>query len=169
MRNLGIVVGAVAVVVAAVVVLLVVLDDGPSPPVSVGGWSGQTMLCGYREQRDALSELRAGEVMELSDADETLAEGRCRVWSAGSSRYVQPVLRNDATYFALNTGRDRNEVTLVGVDLSGSRSRLKAEVTVPGDNCGETADYRGQLMLLIEAPERSPLPDVSIREVPLGC
>lgn len=163
---LGAVAAALASAVIGVAVWLVLRDSGPSPAVSIGGWSGQATLCPHPEESDELSEMAAGEVLALDDPEKTLGEARCRADGVGGKA---PELRDDAAYFVLNTGRDRFHVALVGVDLAGRRPRLEAEVTVPGDRCGVTADYRGQLMLVIEAPEGSAVPAVSLREVPLQC
>lgn len=162
---------AVAVAVAVGVVGLTMLrQDGPSPPVSIDGWSGHAILCGYRSERDTLSRLPAERVMKLDDrATRLLVEARCSMVPPTDTERHSIQLRDDRSYVVLNTGRDRFGVALVGVDLSGGRPALKAEVTVSADGCGTTADYRGQLMLLIEAPAGARRPDVSIRLVPLGC
>ena len=171
-RRIVIGLGSAAVAVAVVAVALVLRDDGPSPAVSVGGWSGHAIQCGYREQADALGELAAGAVLELDDlAPSVLADANCNVVPRAAKRAISqaPTLRPGHAYFAVNTGHDRYNVALVDVELGGPSPRLDAEVIVPGDGCSVTADYRGQLMLLIEAPEGSPLPRVTLRTASQGC
>lgn len=169
---MGVVVGLVAAtaVVVATVGFFVLRDDDPRPAVSVRGWSARSVTCGYRENPDELSVLGAGDVVALdATASELLTAANCRTTRHGSREAAPIRLREDRSYFLLDTGLDRLDVRLVDVDLDDDRAHLVAEVTVPGTECGVTAEYRGQLMLLIEAPHGAPLPAVSLDQVRIGC
>jgi len=159
---------ALAALAAGAVALAFTLGDaGPSPAVAEGGWSGQPILCRYREERDALGALDPGEVMELrGDSRAVLATARCEYDTADGGT---PQLERARTYFVVNVGADRFDVRLVGVDAGAMPPRLAVEHDVLADGCATTADYRGQLMLLVEAPAGAPEPQVSIRRVPTPC
>ena len=150
-------------------------EGGPSNPVSVDGWSGRSILCGYRSTQDPLNDLGSGEVLDLGNEPASiLSAGRCH--DAGDPRSrdgfeatLVPEPEEGQRHFALNTGVDRFEVTLVSVDTSVEPVHLEVEVTVSGEGCAQTADHRGQLMLLIGAPTDATKPTVSLREVPIAC
>jgi hypothetical protein len=145
-------------------------DDRPSEPVSRDGWSARQMVCGYRETDDPLATLGAEQVLALGEEGAALLAAADCVDGNGSDRSsAPPPLDEDRSYFAFNTGADRFDATLVSVDTSVEPTRLGTELTVVGEGCGTTDDYRGQLMLLIEAPAGAAVPDVSMREVPLSC
>jgi len=148
----------------------------PPDPVSVDGWSGRSILCGYRGTEDPLADLSAGEVLELrDDQGSALSEGRCRYtsYTSDTSGSNDPgamvTLEAGQSYFVLKSGVDRFDVTLVSVDTGVEPVALEAEITVAGDDCGQTTEFRGHLMLLIEAPEGATKPTAALRQRPLPC
>lgn len=162
--------GVLAVGLVAVVAWVVTRDGAPGEPVEVGGWSGQSVLCGYREGPDPLNDMEQGDVVALGDDPAALlTTARCVSGDPASGNGRPPVVSPDASYFVAFTGADRIDVTLVDVDAAATPARLVAEHTVNGDGCAVTADYRGQLMLLIEGPADSPVPRVEVRRFELGC
>jgi hypothetical protein len=145
-------------------------NDRSSEPVSLDGWSGRQILCGYRGTDDPLTGLGAGQVLELGvEPAALLRDARCADADGSGGPGAAPRLIDGRSYFVFNTGADRFDITLVSVDTSVDPTSLGTELTVVGEGCGSTDEYRGQLMLLIEAPAASAVPDVSMREVPLSC
>lgn len=146
---------------------------GPSEPVALDGWSGRSILCGYREAEDALSDLDTGEVVDLGDdPGSVLRASRCSklndTGERGSAATAPPIV-DGRRYFVLNTGADRWDVAVVSVDTHGRSATLGAELTITGSGCGTTTEYRGQLMLLIEAPSDATTPTVTLEEVQRPC
>lgn len=142
----------------------------PRPAVEGGGWSAEAVLCGYRETPDRLSRLRPGEVVPLGDDPAGLLEtARCTSNDDRAGGAGLPEIEFDRPYFVVFTGGDRLDVVLVEVDADADPVALVVEHQVVGPGCGQTDDYRGQLMLLIEGPADATTPTVRLKEVPLGC
>lgn len=158
------------VVFTAVWLVGAACGSGPSPSVEEGGWSGVTILCGYRESDDPLRRVPAGRVVGLGrEPAALLARARCGEGARG--RGGAPEVRADRWYGVVGYLGDRHDVRLVGVDRvdGDGRVRLEVEHDVTGPGCGETSEYRGQLLLLVAGPAGSPTPSVEVRQVELPC
>jgi hypothetical protein len=171
MRRLVLPLGAAALVAAAIISAVVTLrPDGPSAPVASDGWSGQAVLCAHRDQPDRLSSVRAGEVLELgSDPDAAVVRSRCALLGSADAPERRPAVDDGHSHFVLGTGADRYDVALVGVERRSTSTTLRAELVVDGDSCGHTAEYRGQLMLLLAGPAGADVPEVILERVPIDC
>jgi hypothetical protein len=171
MRRLVLPFGVAALVAVAITSAVVMLrPDAPSPPVASDGWAGQSVLCAAPDRSDRLGRLRGGQVMAIEgDPAAMLRRSLCTVSGSPSGSRRQPVVREGHSYFVLDTGADRYDVTLVDVGRSAAATALRAELTVDGDGCASTDEYRGQLVLLIEGPPGAAVPEVTLDEVPTGC
>ena len=72
-----------------------------------------------------------------------------------------PSLSPGSSYFAVGTGVDRFDVELTGVEEVKETTTLQVKLTVPGDNCMTTMEYRGRLTLLVQAPNAAPTPQIN--------
>ncbi len=131
-------------------------------------WQGTALLCsGYvPDSGEALSplaqelnDLPPGAVMSLGDDPAALVAANGCTEAEGVDQTV-PSLNPGSSYFAVGTGVDRFEVKLTGVEEVKETTTLQVKLTVPGDNCMTTMEYRGRLTLLVQAPQDAPTPQI---------
>jgi len=165
-------------VLLPVLLATAVACGGPEPleRVARDRWAGQAMLCQDFDEMDRLAapftQTDAGQVDDLGDDPAgALAAGQCRLLGTGTgtAEAAAPAVRPDRRHLAVGTGADRLDVALAGLDADARPPRVTVELRVVGDGCVSTADYRGHLMLLLEAPSDAALPEVELVRVPEGC
>jgi hypothetical protein len=131
-------------------------------------WQGTALLCsGYvPDSGEALSplaqelnDLAPGAVMSLGDDPAALVTAAGCTEAEGADQTV-PSLSPGSSYFAVGTGVDRFEVELTGVEEVKETTTLQVKLTVPGDNCMTTMEYRGRLTLLVQAPQDALSPEI---------
>lgn len=132
-------------------------------------WQGTALLCsGYvPDSGEAISplaqeliDLAPGAVMSLgADPSALVAAAGCT--KAEGVDQAVPSLNPGSSYFAVGTGVDRFDVELTGVEEVKETTTLQVKLTVPGDNCMTTMEYRGRLTLLVQAPNAAPTPQIN--------
>ena len=127
-------------------------------------WQGTAVLCSSSGEAvdpasQELIDLAPGAVMSLGDDPASLVTAAGCTEAEGVDRAV-PSLNPGSSYFAVGTGVDRFEVELTGVEEVKETTTLQVKLTVPGDNCMTTMEYRGRLTLLVQAPQDAPTPQI---------
>lgn len=158
---------------ALVVMYLSNANSEPNPSVNSNGWSGTAIRCtGFPDTPEIdLWETQRGDVIDLNgQADSFIAIHDCypvtdQYMPSNESITVDPA----AHYFIVVTRSDRDDIHLVQIDSSISPVHLTAEHHFAGPHCFQTDEWRGHLLLLIEAPLDAALPDVTLQEHHLGC
>lgn len=160
----------IGIVVAGIAVEVFVFgEDGPSKAVNEHGWSGVAMNCfdrqlGVRPRPGPV----AGRVKAIGageDAESALKN--CAAHEGHNSR-GEWIADEGATYFVVPAGSDRLDTRLVGVE-PGDPVTLTIEHDIPGARCGVTADYKGDLILVLRAPKDASVPRVVMRQVSKPC
>ena len=131
-------------------------------------WQGTAVLCSgvsstpgeaVDPAAQELIDLAPGAVMSLgADPSALVAAAGCT--EADGADQAVPSLNPGSSYFAVGTGVDRFEVELTGVEEVKETTTLQVKLTVPGDNCTTTMEYRGRLTLLVQAPNAAPTPQI---------
>ncbi|MCB1256033.1 MAG: hypothetical protein KDB26_02960 [Microthrixaceae bacterium] len=160
----------IGIVVAGIAAeMFVFREDGPSKAVNEHGWSGATGNCfkgpfgagpGRRPVPGRVQGIGTGKEAESALSGCALQEG---LNSEG-----EWIADEDATYFVVSTGSDRLDTRLVGVE-PGDPVTLTIEHDIPGARCGVTADYKGDLILVLRAPKDASVPRVVMRQVSMPC
>ena len=131
-------------------------------------WQGSAVLCSGASSSSGeavdpaaqeLIDLAPGAVMSFGDDPSGLVTAAGCTEAEGVDRAV-PSLNPGSSYFAVGTGVDRFEVELTGVEEVKETTTLQVKLTVPGDNCMTTMEYRGRLTLLVQAPNAAPTPQI---------
>ena len=131
-------------------------------------WQGAAVLCSGASSSSGeavdpasqeLIDLAPGAVMSLGDDPAALVAAAGCTEADGADQAV-PSLNPGSSYFAVGTGVDRFEVELTGVEEVKETTTLQVKLTVPGDNCMTTMEYRGRLTLLVQAPNAAPTPQI---------
>ena len=131
-------------------------------------WQGSAVLCSGASSSSGeavdpaaqeLIDLALGAVMSFGDDPSGLVTAAGCTEAEGVDRAV-PSLNPGSSYFAVGTGVDRFEVELTGVEEVKETTTLQVKLTVPGDNCMTTMEYRGRLTLLVQAPQDAPTPQI---------
>jgi len=143
-------------------------DSTTTTSAKSSDWQGTALLCSgsVPDSGEALStlaqelnDLAPGAIMSLGDDPAALVAAAGCTEADGADQAV-PSLNPGSSYFAVGTGVDRFEVELTGVEEVKETTTLQVKLTVPGDNCGTTAEYRGRLTLLVQAPQDAPTPQI---------
>ncbi len=144
-------------------------DSTTTTSAKSSDWQGTALLCsGYvPDSGEAISplaqelnDLAPGAVMSLGDDPAALVAAAGCTEAEGVDQTV-PSLSPGSSYFAVGTGVDRFEVELTGVEEVKDATTLQVKLTVPGDNCMTTMEYRGRLTLLVQAPKAAPTPQIN--------
>lgn len=132
-------------------------------------WQGSAVLCSGASSSSGeavdpaaqeLIDLAPGAVMSLG-ADPSALEAAAGCTKAEGVDQAVPSLNPGSSYFAVGTGVDRFDVELTGVEEVKETTTLQVKLTVPGDNCMTTMEYRGRLTLLVQAPNAAPTPQIN--------
>ncbi|CAB4763872.1 MAG: hypothetical protein F2694_12095 [Actinobacteria bacterium] len=140
-------------------------DSSTTTAAKNSDWKGTALLCSgdvgaaVAPTAQELIDLAPGAVMSLGDDPSGLVAAAGCTEAEGADRPV-PSLSAGSSYFAVGTGVDRFEVVLTGVEAVKDTTTLQVKLTVPGDNCMTTMEYRGRLTLLVQAPQAAPMPQI---------
>ena len=149
--------------------------------VENSGWRGTSLLCSgdiasagaeVSPLAQELIDLGSGALMSLGDDPaSSLAAAGCTE-ASGVDRPA-PTLSPGASYFAIGTGVDRNDVALTGVNSVDytveGMDILQVELNVPGPDCMTTMEYRGRLILLLVGPAGAEKPLIEYNVVEVDC
>jgi len=144
-------------------------DSTTTTSAKSSDWQGTAVLCSGASNSSGeavdpaaqeLIDLAPGAVMNLgADPSALVAAAGCT--EAEGADQTVPSLKSGSSYFAVGTGVDRFEVELTGVEEVKETTTLQVKLTVPGDNCMTTMEYRGRLTLLVQAPNAAPTPQIN--------
>lgn len=172
---------AAGLIVAGVLVALYLTNrvSDPSESVAQSSWSATAIRCSGLPDAPEIDlwDTQRGEVIELTgQVDSFVTLHNCHTIDDPTDANRDDTLAHegitedpDVGYFIVVMASDRHDVRLVQIDLEALSTHLTVEHHVSGPQCVETADWRGHLLLLVEAPSEAPVPTVTLHEHHLGC